>query len=308
MRNRKLTVDLIGYDCGWGCGDYGCEDGPLKIDVAALQDTLASYGMAPRWAGPLGIKALGDHDTLNTKEKTLPLVQEALKRLSSNVRVSAERNHIPVVLGGDHSSAIGTWSGVVAGHANAGRFGLIWMDAHLDAHTYETSYQGKWGGWWHGQPIAALTGKGLPAFTSIFSTMKKISPEHISIIGPHSFEPAEMEYVKSQNIRVYHLEEVEQRGFQNVFAESLARATSGTDGFGLSIDLDGFQASDAPGVSTAEGPGMKAADVLPILASLAHHPRFQALEIVEFNPAHDIEHKTARLVHDLAASIFKPRA
>ncbi len=308
MQNRKLTVDIIGYDSGWGCGDYGCEDGPLYVDAEKIQATLTALGMAPQWQGALGLKALNDHNEFNTKEKTLPLVLEGLKRLSARVRVATEKNHIPLVIGGDHSAAIGTWSGVVAGHANPGRFGLIWMDAHLDAHTHETSYQGKWGGWWHGQPVAALTGKGLPAFTSLLGTMKKISPEHISIIGPHSFEPAEQEYVKENNIRVYFLEEVETRGFKAVFDEAMTRATTGTQGFGLSIDLDGFQSSDAPGVGTAEGPGMKAAEVLPILKSLAHHPAFRALEIVEFNPKNDIDHKTAHLVHDLIAAIFKPHA
>src|SRR5690606_23051009 len=101
--------------------------------------------------------------------------------------------------------AMGTWPGVVTAGNAAGKFGLIWMDAHLDAHTYETSAAGKWGGWWHGQPVAALTGHGLPALTSLCGKFPKIAPEHLSIIGPHSFEAEEAAFVEKHNIRVYDL-------------------------------------------------------------------------------------------------------
>lgn len=305
MQNRKLAIDIIGYDCGWGCADYGCEDGPAHIDMAQVLQALQSHDA--KWLGALGIKTLGSHDTLDTKEKTLSLVQEALKRLSSRARDAAMAGRIPVTVGGDHSSAIGTFSGVISARQNAGRFGLIWMDAHMDAHTFETSYQGKWGGWWHGQPLASLTGQGLPAFTKLCGDMTKINPAHVSIIGPHSYEQAEVDYTKQYGIRVYYLEEVRARGFKAVFEEALARATTGTDGFGLSIDLDGFRGADAPGVGTAEEDGMVAAEVLPILESVAQHPLFQALEIVEFNPHNDIDHKTAQLVTRLFRSIFKER-
>lgn len=303
MQNRKLLIDIIGYDCGWGCADYGCEDGPAKIDIAQILQATRHHNT--RWLGPLGIKSLGAHDVLDNKQKTLPLLQEALRRLAARAGDAAAAGRIPVTVGGDHSSAIATFSAVTAARGNAGRFGLIWMDAHMDAHTAETSYQGKWGGWWHGQPLAALTGQGLPAFTHLCGNMAKIRPEHVSIIGPHSFEPAEENYVKEKGIRVYQLAEVQQRGFKTVFAEALARATTGTDGFGLSIDLDGFRGADAPGVGTAEADGMGADEVLPILESLALHPLFQALEIVEFNPHNDIDHKTAQLVTRLFSSIFK---
>lgn len=306
MQNRKMNIDIIGYDCGWGCADIGCEDGPEALDMAQILHALTAAGMTPSWHGALGLKTLGDHEKLNTKEKTLALTNDCLARLAQQVGDTVKKNHIPLVIGGDHSSAIGTWSALTAAQQCEGRFGLIWMDAHMDAHTFETSYQGKWGGWWHGQPVAALTGNGLPAFTQLSSALTKISPQNLTIIGAHSFEPAEEEYVNKHGIRVFTGAEVARIGFKAAFDVAMERALDGTAGFGMSIDLDGFHGAEAPGVGTAEQTGMRTAEVLPILRAIAHHPQFRALEIAEFNPHNDVDYRTRHLVTKLIETIFQP--
>ena len=151
----NLKAEIIGYDSGWGCRDYQCEDGPHTLPADRMLHKLRHLGVDAKWRGPLGLKHLGSHQELNTKEKTLPLVVEGLRRLFNHTKYAIENNSIPIVIGGDHSSAIGTWSGAVSALKAHQNFGLIWLDAHLDAHTNETSYQGKWGGWWHGQPVRA---------------------------------------------------------------------------------------------------------------------------------------------------------
>lgn len=307
-RPATLKADIIGYDSGWGCRDYHCEDGPAAVPADHVLRLLRHLGVDATWRGPLGIKFLGSHQTLDTKEKTLPLVIEGLRRLFGHVKGAVERQAVPVVIGGDHASAVGTWSGVVTALRAHQRFGLIWLDAHLDAHTNETSKHGKWGGWWHGQPVSALTGQGLAQLTGLGGTAAKISPRHISMIGIHSFEPEEADFVRKNNIRVYYLDEVKQRGFKAVFAEALARATDGTDGFGMTMDLDGFDPVDAPGVGTPEPGGLKATDVLPIIKGVAHNPLFKALEIAEFNPHNDQNGKTARLIGKIIESVFAPPA
>lgn len=302
MQDQK--VEIVGYDCGWGCRDYGCEDGPLALPIDQILQHLQKAGIAAKWRGPLGIKFFGNHTELNTKEKTLPLVREAIRRLAHHTSTITQNGHIPIVIGGDHSSAIGTWSGIVHALNAHQKFGLIWIDAHLDAHTHETSHQGKWGGWWHGQPVSALLGHGLPEFKNLMAVRKKISPEHMTIIGYHSFEPAEETFIRQQSVKTYSLADVQRLGFETVFKEALTRATAGTDGFGLSIDLDAFAGSEAPGVGTAEEDGLSAAPVLPILKSLAAHEKFKALEIAEFNPAKDQGQKTAHLIENLIKTIF----
>lgn len=303
-QDNRLTVDIIGYDSGWGSADYGCEDGPSHISYDQLIQKLNAVNIKTRWHAPLGLKHLGNHDDLTDKEQTLPVLMEGLRRLAQRVADSTDSGHIPIVIGGDHAAAMGTWPGIITALDAAGSFGLIWMDAHMDAHTYETSAQGKWGGWWHGQPVAALTGHGLPALTAIAGNDVKIKPEHIVIIGPTSFEPAEAAFVRKHNIRLFTLDEVEQRGFAAVFKEALQIVTKGTNGFGITIDLDGFAPEDAPAVGTREKRGFAAADVLPVLKGLALRKNFRGMEIVEYNPHKDIDGRTGRLILDIVEQGF----
>lgn len=303
-QDNRLTVDIIGYDSGWGSADYGCEDGPLRVSYDQLIQKLNAQGVKTNWHAPLGLKHLGHHDDLVTKDQTLPILIEGLNRLAQRAAASTDNGHIPLVIGGDHAAAMGTWPGIISARDAAEKFGLIWLDAHLDAHTYETSSEGKWGGWWHGQPVTALTGHGLPALSSIAGTGAKISPVHLSIIGPTSFEPAEEAFIKKHNIRVFMLDEVEKRGFEAVFKEARDRATKGTNGFGLTIDLDGFAPADAPGVGTREKRGFAAATVLPVLKGIARHKNFRGMEIVEYNPHKDPDGRTGRLILDLVEQSF----
>lgn len=311
VNDNARPVDIIGYDCGWGCADYGCEDGPAQLPMAEIIAALRKGGFAPHWRGVLGAKHLGNHAVLNDKTKTLPVLREALSRLYDATHSSAQQHRLPLVFGGDHSCAIGTWSGIINATQHHGKFGLIWIDAHMDAHTAETSHEGKWGGWWHGQPVAALTGHGLPEFTDLGSPVgaaakisPKISPAHISIIGAHSFEPAEKKFTEKHGIRVYPLEEVKQRGFATVFAEAYTRATTGTQGWGMTLDLDSFHPDEAPGVGTFEDKGLTSAEVLPVLKGIAHKAGFSGLEIAEFNPHRDRNNKTVNLIEKLVEHIF----
>src|SRR5450631_1354821 len=140
MQDRHLQVEVIGFDSGWGCRDFRCEDGPGAVAADSLIHKLRLQGVSTKYRGPLGLKFLGNHAQLTTKEKTLPMTLEAVRRLSNYVRNARLQGNIPVVIGGDHSSAIGTWAGVVEALQAHQNFGLVWLDAHLDAHTYETSY------------------------------------------------------------------------------------------------------------------------------------------------------------------------
>ncbi|HYD17963.1 MAG TPA: arginase [Patescibacteria group bacterium] len=304
LRKDIQGVEVIGFDSGWGCRDYRCEDGPAAVNASSLIAKLAALGVPTTWRGPLGLKHLGARGDMTSKLDTLPQTVTGLRRLSDTVKHAMEDGRVPVVIGGDHSSAIGTFAGAVAATKSFGRFGLIWLDAHLDAHTFETSHEGKWGGWWHGQPVTALMGHGLPEFRNIGGFPAKMSPEHLSIIGPHSYEPGERAFVEKYGIRVFFLDEVKRRGFRACFTEALARANTGTDAFGLTVDLDSFQPQDAPGVGTTEDEGLVAAEVVPILKSVARHPRFAALEIAEFNPYNDKLNKTGQLIENIIESAF----
>ncbi|TVQ83286.1 MAG: arginase [Micavibrio sp.] len=298
-------IEIIRYDCGWGCRDYGCEDGPDAVDAASLTAELEKLGHRVTWHPSLNIRQLGRHDEINDKDAALPLVAEASKRLSDAVQKVVEAGRVPVILGGDHSSAIGTWSGIIAAHNAFEEFGLIWLDAHLDAHTPETAHEGKWGGWWHGMPVACLTGEGVDELTAIATPRPKINMAHFSLYGARSYEPSEDEFMQRHNARVYEMPEIKTRGFAETLAEGIKNATDGTKGFGLSVDLDGFDPADAPGVGTNEKNGLDAEETLKALSGLAAHPKFRGLEIVEYNPHKDKDGKTARLINGILLSVFR---
>jgi len=304
LKTAPLKAEIIGFDSGWGASDYGCEDGAESIRTDKILLKLNQLGTEAKYRGTLGIKFLAKHEDIKSKEDSLPFLIDGLKRLFNHVKYSIENKQIPIVIGGDHSSAIGTWSGVTSATDSNSKFGLIWLDAHLDSHTYETSASGKWGGWWHGQPVSALIGEGLKEFTTIGGNRAKISPEHITIIGAHSFEPAENVFIKKHKIKVYYLNDVKKQGFKAVYEEALKRATTGTKGFGLTIDMDCFHPDYAPGVGTCEKQGLNPEDILPIIKSTAYNPMFKALEIVEFNPHNDEEHKTRDLIEKIIENIF----
>lgn len=304
MQDNSIKAEIIGFDSGWGCANFGCEDGPGALQADQILYLLRKHKVEAKWRGPLGLRFIGDHDEVRSKEDSLPQLLESVRRLAEHVSHSIESGHIPVVIGGDHSSAIGTWSGAVSATDSYGRFGLVWLDAHLDAHTYETSSVGKWGGWWHGQPVTALLGHGLPSLRNIGGLMPKLAPQNLSIIGPHSFEEPEKEFVDRFGIRVFFYEEVEKRGFQACFDEAMERALDGTQAFGLSIDLDAFHPDDAPGVGTAEDRGLRADEVLPVIKSIARHASFSGLELAEFNPHNDSMNKTLQLIENIIESAF----
>jgi arginase len=307
MTVQGKKIELIGYDCGWGTRDWGCEDGPAQANAEKLMFRLRHYGYDPVSRGGLSAKFLGRAEEHEEKNKTLSHVVESAKRLCNHVGHALAQGRLPFVIGGDHSSAMGTWPAVTTTLKARENFGLIWIDAHLDSHTNETSKSGKYGGWWHGQCVTSLMNlNDATALNNIGGAGAKISPKHLCFIGTRSFEPEEKAFVEKHNIRVYDMDAVRKRGFGAVFKEAVEHVTAGTAGFGMTIDLDAFDPSEAPGVGSIEENGLLSADVLPIVQSIAHHSAFRALEIVEFNPHKDKDHKTRQLIEKLVGSIFAP--
>lgn len=299
---KSKTLDFILYDCGWGCRDYGCQDGPHDAKLDGLINTINGYSTI---VTDLQLRQLDDRSTYKTKQETFAHTVTSVQKLAHRTFIDTKNNVMPVIIGGDHSSAIGTWSGVVSALGMEQDFGLIWIDAHMDAHTPETSNQGKWGGWWHGMPVAAITGQGADEFTNLISPKQKIKPEHIVLIGIRSFEPGEEEYVRKNGIKCFMAEDIEQRGFQAIYDEAIEYIQNNCSGFGVSIDLDGFDPEDAPGVGTPEKNGVRAHDALAKFKGLGKYPDFHGLEIVEYNPHNASDGRTRVLIHDLIKSFFE---
>jgi arginase len=225
---------------------------------------------------------------LATERRKQAAVAKLCGLLASAVADAVRRGCLPCVLGGDHSCAGGTWSGVARTlHAKgAGALGLVWIDAHMDSHTPATSHTGRL----HGMPLAWLLGQDDDPLYGLASGV--LLPQHVCILG----------------VRVYMLAETRARGLKTVFSEALGIATDGTAAFGVSIDLDVVNPSEAPGVGTPVAGGLGGAELASALAEIGRRGNLAAIELVEYCPRLDANGCSARVAIDLlAAALCGPR-
>ncbi|OYY94577.1 MAG: arginase [Hydrogenophilales bacterium 28-61-23] len=281
----KRSIRIIGVASGLGAQDEGCEDGPVAFHHSQVWHELARHPDVD-WG-----RTLFPSD--NQSHTPATRIAELCRHLADEVDQALNAGEFPVVLGGDHSIAAGTWSGV-ARHAGA-PIGLLWIDAHLDSHTLETSYSGAI----HGMPLAFLLGRGDKRLLELGLPGGQLVPAHSVVFGARSFEPEEVEFLAGMRVRVIGRGEIEQRGFQAAFEEALAIVAGAPMGFGVSFDLDALDPATAPGVGSPEPYGLAANDVLNGLHRLVRTPGLRCLEIVEYNPDRDRQGRTARLIGDL---------
>jgi arginase len=281
------NIAIIGAASGWGAQDIGCADGPEALHAAGLDAFLKARGAHAAWAETLHPSP--GHDRLR-------LVTDLCARLAQRVAAVRAGGDFPLVVGGDHSCAIGTWSGVHV--AARGPLGLIWIDAHMDSHTPHTSPSGAL----HGMPLACLLGHGEPALTSLVEPGPALLPQHICLIGVRSFEAGEAALLQRLGVRIFSMAEVHHRGIGAVFHDALNIAQNGAAGFGVSIDLDALDPTEDPGVGTPAKDGLHGEGLVHALRELHGNPHLMALEIAEYNPHHDRNGATAEMALQLAAA------
>jgi ornithine--oxo-acid transaminase len=285
------TLEIIGVASGLGARDRRCENGPDALRAARLTARLQSRGLRVAWS-----------DTVRPDPRepdALKAVAGTCRRLARRVQSVIEHGDLPVVLGGDHSCAIGTWKGAALALAPRGALGLVWVDAHMDAHTPQTTPSGAL----HGMPLACLLGYGDPLLTSIAGGAR-LDPRHLCLVGVRSFEAGEAQLLERLGVRVYFMEEIARRGLDTVMREALEHASRGAAGFGITIDLDALDPQEAPGVGTPVPGGIAVGELTAALARLARHRLLVALEIVEYNPERDRYAATAGLVADLLTALL----
>jgi arginase len=290
------AIALIGAASGWGAGFRHTEDGPVALRDLGLADWLRAAGVEAEWRDMIASEQHWHDDAQAGTERIFDLVARHNIALADAVARAMLDGDFPLVLGGDHAIAMGTWGGVAAG-IRGRNFGLIWMDAHLDAHTTRTTPSMNP----HGMPAAALLGYGDARFRRLCGGA--LRPEHLCYIGVRSYEPEEMALLRRLGVRIMAMPEVKSRGMESCLAEARDIATRGTAGFGLTIDLDGFDPEDAPGIGLKCDDGLRAAPTIAALRGLADHPKLRAIEIVEYIPEFDQELRTAHLVRDLIVAL-----
>jgi ornithine--oxo-acid transaminase len=286
---RLREVRVIAAAAGLGAPDPRCAEGPEHLLAGGLVERIARRGHVAVRGATVRAQAMRGRSRLAAH-------RGLCAELAQETAAVVKRGALPFVLGGDHSCAVGTWRGVA--EALGGALGLIWIDAHLDSHTLGTSPSGML----HGMPLAELLGVSDGHQGAAPAT---VSPRNVCVIGARSFEPEEAALLAELGVRVIGMDDIEAHGLDHAFAEALEIATSGTGGYGITLDLDALDPSDAPGVNLpAGGTGLGLAALRKVLAERGLDPRLAALEIVEFNPHRDRDGRTERAVGGLVDAIF----
>lgn len=277
------TVRCIGVANCLGVSASGCETGPERLKQAGLPANIRHNGLEAYWPEILQPDAAND-------------LGELLRRVADVTAAAIAVGDRPLVIGGDHSSAAGTWRGI--GRALGEAPGLIWIDAHLDAHTAASSPSGNA----HGMPLAALFGLGDPQMSEVPGPL--LDPARTVVIGVRSYEAAEGECLAALGVRVYGMAEIGERGLSEVFAEACKLLGNGP--WGISLDLDAIDPEAAPGVSTPVAGGLLPDQLRQVLRGVLRERNCVGLEIAEYNPLADQDGRTASVVLDLLDAASAP--
>src|SRR4051794_37061444 len=294
----KKDISIIGVPMDYGQTRRGVDMGPSAIRYAGMNTRLEALGYTVHDEGDIKveIKERADVDK-NTNLKNLAAVASGNEQLAARVEEVREQDRFPLILGGDHSIAIGTLAGVAKGSEN---LGVIWYDAHGDLNTAETSPSGNI----HGMPLAVSLGIGHPVLLNIGGYTPKIKPENLVIIGARSLDDGEKELIKEKGIKVYTMHEIDRLGMTQVMKETIAYLKEKTDGVHLSLDLDGLDPSDAPGVGTPVIGGISYRESHLAMEMLEEAGIITSAEFVEVNPILDEKNKTAICAVELMGSLF----
>jgi arginase len=292
--NKNITI--IGVPLDLGADRRGVDMGPAAIRYAGVADRLERMGFHIKDIGDIPVNRPQTF-TETENHKYLDQVVDANTRLAEAVSKEMAEGRFPLVLGGDHSIALGTIAGVAKHVKN---LGVIWFDAHGDLNTGETSPSGNI----HGMPLAASLGIGHERLLNIGGFSPKIKPENAVIIGARDLDPGERELIKRLGIKVYTMHEIDKLGMARVMEEAIEHVRKGTDGVHLSLDLDGLDPHDAPGVGTPVIGGITYREGHLALEMLADADILVSAEFVEVNPILDRENMTARVAVALMSSAF----
>jgi arginase len=293
--NKKMSI--IGVPMDLGQGRRGVDMGPSAIRYANAIKRIESLGYDVQDLGDLTIPTIAERIPNELNLKCLEEVTAVNEELAQKVSKILEEGRFPLVFGGDHSIAIGTVAGATKHKKN---MGVIWYDAHGDLNTGETSPSGNI----HGMPLAVSLGIGHERLTNILGFSPKIKPENIVIVGARDLDPGERKLIKDMGIKVFTMHEIDRLGMTYVMEEAIKHASNGTDGVHLSLDLDGLDPHDAPGVGTPVMGGISYRESHLAMEILAEADILTSAEFVEVNPILDHGNKTANVAVALMGSLF----
>jgi arginase len=289
-----MRVRVIGAPMDLGADRRGVDMGASAIRYANLNDRLRGLGCDVHDSGNIVIPQPENQPPGNPKLKYLEPIVLACEELAALVAAALHDGEFPLVIGGDHSIALGSISGVAAVHKQVG---VIWVDAHADFNTDQTSPSGNI----HGMILAALAGVGHPSLTQVTGWGPKLNTQNLVIVGARDLDSGEQALLRQHGVHVFTMSDIDQQGMTAIMQQAIAIAGQ-HDGLHLSLDMDGLDPREAPGVGTPVRGGLNYREAHLAMEMIADSGKLVAMDVVEVNPILDRENATAQLAVELVLS------
>ena len=295
----RTHIAIIGAPLDLGQDRRGVDMGPSAVRVANLHGRIASLGYEVEDWGNIPVEQKEAAPQGEPHAKYLAQIASACEKLAGRVKNALDQGITPLVLGGDHSVAVGTMSGVSSHYrANGRKAGLIWLDAHADMNTPESSPSGNV----HGMPLACILGHGPDKLADLLGYRPKVDPRNAVIVGLRDVDATEKPQVRDSGIRAFTMRDIDELGLRAVMNEAIAIASDGTEGLHLSLDMDFCDPADAPGVGTPVRGGVTYREAHLALEMICDSRRMVSMEVVEVNPVIDERNRTADFAVELIMS------
>jgi len=292
-------IRIIGVPMDLGASRRGVDMGPSALRVAGLQSRLKQLGRQVEDAGNITVPQAEEQPYGEKKARYLEEISQTCKSLAEMVRKTLDENMLPLVLGGDHSIAVGSIAGAAAHFAKEGKhIGVIWLDAHGDMNTPESSPSGNV----HGMPLAAVMGNGPSELIDLAGIKPMVEPRQVALVGTRDLDAKERRFAKESGVHVFTMRDIDERGMREVMSEAIRFATDDTAGIAVSLDMDFIDPSDAPGVGTPVRGGVTYREAHLALEMIADSRAMISFELVEINPVIDLHNTTATLGVELTLS------
>jgi len=290
-----MRIRVIGVPMDLGADRRGVDIGASAIRYAGLNDQLRRLNHQVLDIGNIVVPQPESQPIGNSHLKYLEPIVKVAEELADAVSSTLEESDFPLILGGDHSIALGSITGVSRVHKDVG---VLWIDAHADFNTDETTPSGNI----HGMALAALAGLGNSRLTCIGGWAPKLNTQTIVIVGIRELDDGERELLRTHHIHVFTMSDIDQRGFSDVMRQSLAIAGQANDGIHVSLDMDALDPAYAPGVGTQVRGGLTYREAHLAMELIADSGRLISMDVVEVNPVLDRENATALLAVELVMS------
>ncbi len=296
---KKIRITGVPLDLGQS--RRGVDMGPSAVRVAGIKAKLAALGHDVEDGGNVSVPLAETQAVGDKHSKYLQEIVSACKKHAELVLKTLEDGRVPVALGGDHSMAVGTVSGVAEFYRRQHhKIGLIWIDAHSDINTPDSSPSVNV----HCMPLAAIMGLGPAELAGIYDFSPKIAADKCVVVGVRDVDGPEKENIRTAGVHVFTMRDIDERGMRAVMEEALRIAGRNTVGYHVSLDMDWIDPEDAPGVGTPVWGGATYREAHLAMEIIADHGRMVSFEIVEVNPVLDERNQTAELAVELALSAF----